>query len=116
MPAFKTTRSIFNSPWAEELEDFTTNLKNQPVPPNSPWNESRQIELKDIKLWEQIYYSSGNIGIYAAWDPYAEFYMIVFNLLINTPAGIEIYYGPTAADDVWLRAKQFGVDLKSTPS
>ena len=69
------------------------------------------MEIEDVKIWEQIYYKGGHVGIYAAWDPYAEFYMVVYNLFIDVSGGIKTFYGPTARSQVEEHAKKLGIDL-----
>ena len=117
MPVFKTTQSIYNTPWDMEIEDD----KSQHIPahflPNKVvWSEDRPMTVDDVRLWEQIYYKSGDIGVYAAWDPYGDLYMIVHNLFINTTFGVEIFYGTDAADEVWKRASDLGVNLSTNES
>jgi hypothetical protein len=108
MSVFKTTSEILDTPWQYEV--VTPTLGNI-VPDNSHWHYIREIEIEDVKIWEQIYYKGGHVGIYAAWDPYAEFYIIVYNLFIDVPGGIKTFYGPTARSQVEKHAKQLGINL-----
>lgn len=72
------------------------------------------MNISDVSLWEQLYYSPGSIGIYVAWRPYAEYYMIVHNLFSHTKQGIETFYGPTAYQEVQRRAASLGISITDT--
>ena len=111
MPLLKTTSYIFNHPWSTAIENLADNPGISSVTTQKTWTANNSISINDVVLWEQIYYDSGQIGIYAAWDPYEEFYLIVHNLFINTNFGVEIFSGIEAANDVWNRATELGVDL-----
>lgn len=113
MPIFKTTQYIFNNPWGAEF-DALIPTPTSSNPPKENWKETKPPKLSDIKLWEEIYYKTGEIGIYGAWDPYTNFYIIVHNLFINTSAGIEIFSGDNADDEVWNRAKELGIELSTS--
>lgn len=113
MPIFKTTQYIFNNPWGVELDNIIP-VSNSYLPPKTNWSANEPPTIKDIKTWEQLYYKSGEVGIYAAWNPYTDFYIIVHNLFINTPFGVEIFHGINAADNVWNRAKELGIELPTS--
>jgi len=55
------------------------------------------------------------MGMYAAWDPYAEFFVITHNLFLDSPAGIEIFYGSGAIRQFYNRAKELGIELPIGP-
>lgn len=106
---FKSTAEILQTPW----EDQHSSSKILPIIPDTvQWHSIRAMEIPDVEIWEQIYYQGGNIGIYAAWKPYGEYYMIVYNLYANSPYGQETFYGPTAASDVKEKANNLGIELK----
>jgi hypothetical protein len=75
------------------------------------WHYLRPMKLDDVNLWEEIYTEPGNIEIYGAWSPLAECYLIVHPLFQNSTLGFEIFYGKSAGEEVWLRSKEFGIDL-----
>ena len=76
------------------------------------WIHERSMGIDDVELWEQLYYEPGNIGIYAACYPYAECYLIVYNLFMNKHhLGIQQFYGAGAADSVRTKAIEFGIIL-----
>lgn len=85
MPRWKTTEQIINPLKNEEY--FDENWMNysrlyQYCPKPIFWNGSRLIRFEDIDVWEIISESSdhsGITGVYAAWIPYAEYYIVVKN-------------------------------------
>jgi len=109
MTIFKTTSEILDTPWEFQYPDpVIPNI----VPDKIEWHGIRDMKLEDVEIWEQIYYQGGNIGIYAAWKPYGELYMITYNLYMDTKVGYELVYGPEAASQIKDIAKQLGVDLE----
>lgn len=61
---------IFNENWMNYTSVF------QYMPPNPKWNGNRPIRFEDVDIWEVITEISGPIGVYAAWCPYDEFYIV----------------------------------------
>jgi hypothetical protein len=101
-----TTEQILSSSWNEN--------KNQVYPVRTParWLEKTAIGLDDIKLWEQLFYQPGLVGVYVSWEPYEEFYIIV-HLLHLDKLFIETFYGSDAVDCVLDRCKDFNIILPS---
>ena len=97
---------IKNNPWCCSGNYIENSQFSQKV-----WDYSDSIKIDDIIFWEQLYFQPGNIGIYAAYDPYVEFYIIVYNLFAELDRGVETFYGPGANKKVWERAKKLGVVL-----
>ena len=122
MPFFKTNKNILETPWEDELsESKYYNSNNLILPPGGPddphakWDYKRMMKIEDVDIWEQIYYASGNIGLYAAWLPYVEFYMITLPAP-NIPYSpktmlIETYYGQGAQDEVYNRCLEIGIPM-----
>lgn len=112
MPFFKTTQNILKTPWEDELwEENWMDSDKLVLPPNAEWHYERELQIQDVSVWEVLYQQGGGLGIYASWDPYAEFYLITqHEFLIKTNA-IETYYGPGAQESVQKRAKELGVPL-----
>jgi len=118
MPFFKSTYNILVKP--DEDEVFNINWMDSDklkLPPKIKWDYKRDLKVEDIDIWEVIYEASGGIGVYAAWLPYAEFYMIttgwepiVTHNQVN-PRKIETYYGVGAEQKVYLRASELGIHL-----
>ena len=74
------------------------------LPPSPMWDNSRQLNPEDIDLWEVITEMSGPTGIYAAWLPYADFYMIVSNGSIDST-----YYGKGSDLYAAKRCEELGI-------
>lgn len=91
-------------PW--ENKEHTTMKK---IPPK--WNNDVDLTIDDVVIWEQIYHQPGNIGIYVAWSPNEEFYIVVYDLFVNTSAGIKIFKGPTAVDRILALASKLDINL-----
>jgi hypothetical protein len=100
----KSTYEIINSPW-EEKDDIPV-LK---VPPK--WNKDTDITVDDVVIWEQIYHQPGNIGIYVAWSPNAEFYLVSYDLFTKTAAGIKTFQGSDAVDRVLKSIEYLNIKL-----
>jgi hypothetical protein len=74
---FKTTNNIlvdggefFNPDWMnhKRISDW--------LPASPEWKNEKEIKLEDVNLWEVIQEFGGNAGVYAAWDPYTEYYIV----------------------------------------
>ena len=110
MPFFKTTVNILK----DNNEYFDPNWMDSDkliLPPHTKWPYDRELQIEDIDLWEVIF-EVGSIGLYAAWQPYAEFYLIKPPWqLLEQGWGLETYYGTGAAKKAELRLKELGVSL-----
>lgn len=85
MPFFKSTYNILKN--QDEDEVFNPNWMDSDkliLPSFVPWDYKRELQIEDIDIWEVVYERGGGTGVYAAWDPYAEFYMVVINEKIET--------------------------------
>ena len=114
MPFFKTTHNIFNTPWEDELWDNNWFNSNKVVlPPNRPWDYKKELKIEDVQIWEQIYFESGGTGLYAAWDPYAEMYLITKNLHAKDLENryTEIFYGKNAGNRAYKKAIDLGMPI-----
>jgi hypothetical protein len=110
MPFFKTTKDIFVTPWEDELFDPNWMDSDHVIfPPNIPWDYSRELTIEDVDIWEQVYYQSGGLGLYVAWSPYAEFYLITNFLNIKNP--LETFYGPMAGEKAYKKAVKLGMPI-----
>lgn len=79
MPRWKTTQNILAL--KNDGEYFDENWMNydrisQYAPKMIPWDSPRPIRFEDVDLWEVITEMSGPIGVYAAYMPYAEYYVV----------------------------------------
>jgi len=120
MPIFKTTLNILKIVDADELHNRnwmdSNTLQLPPGGPDNPnlkWDYSREMRVEDVDIWEVLYEASGGIGVYVAWLPYAEFYMITTGWVPKTinDRVIETYYGPNSQSTVYKRATELGIPL-----
>jgi hypothetical protein len=107
MTIFKLTKEILTSDW----DDLPS--KSMLPPLTEQWHNQREITIEDVSIWEQIYRQPGNVGIYAAYSPYTEFYTIIYELFLNTPQGIVTYNGQDASSMVYNKALEIGIDLSA---
>jgi hypothetical protein len=126
MPFFKTTHNILFKP--DEDESYNPNWFDAPfltLPETEEWSYEREMKIEDVDLWEVIAQNGGNIGVFAAWKPYAEFYLVTIGTdfrhsktaLLNKKSYNyndvfwETYYGADAIKKVRKRAKELGMEL-----
>jgi hypothetical protein len=86
MPRWKATEQILNL--SKDGEVFDENWMNydsiyQYMPERITWKENRPIRFEDVYVWEVISEMSGPIGIYAAWQPYAPYFVAMKNWSID---------------------------------
>ena len=100
----KTTDEILNNPWGEISKDQT-------YPDRTPLKffPNKDLNFCDVCEWEEILYIKGIIGIYAAWDPYEEFYILVHNLHLSSKF-IEVYNGNHGVDKLIDRCRDLGIE------
>jgi hypothetical protein len=80
MPRWKSTNNILSQIHDGELFDenwMNYNSIYQYMPPNPVWGSERPIKFEDVDIWEVIYESSGPLGVYAAWCPYAHYFVVM---------------------------------------
>lgn len=112
MPFFKSSYNIFKDPSSDEVFDENWMDSDKLVlPPTIKWDYSREMKIEDVDIWEVIYYQGGGLGLYAAWMPYAEFYMITHHLLLYKNDAIETYYGQGASEKAYKRAIELGMPI-----
>ncbi len=126
MPIFKSTFNILKK--CDEDEAFDSKWfsgDTLQLPPKIDWDYKRPLQIEDIDIWEVLYEASNGIGVYAAWLPYAEFYMITTGINYNNDARyytrnpsipywdrhVEFYYATGAQQQVWKRCKELGIPL-----
>jgi hypothetical protein len=121
-PTFKKTEHILTG----EGEFFDPNWmdSNKPIwPPYQEWDYQREMRIEDVYLWEQIC-EPWHIGVYAAYDPYAEFYVIRKEINYNFSGWkppdeartfeFEVFYGPGSQKQVYKRMQELGVNWQLT--
>jgi len=105
MTTLRTTDDILKKPW-----NYSSQGPAQDEP-QAHWHYLRQPAIEEIKIWEEIFYQPGNFGIYGAWEPYAEFYIIVYDLFIDDISTVETFYGVNASKELKNRTNKLGIDL-----
>lgn len=86
---FRTTHNILKAPSeGDYFDENWMNFDTIQLPPKTDWDYAREMQIEDVDLWEVISEGSGGIGVYGAWSPYAEFYMVT-----NGLDKIETFYG-----------------------
>ena len=95
-----TTEDIFQSIWE---------IKNPFISVDSPndWDYTQNPKISDIRYWEIVHFIPGSIGVYAAYDPYIEYYMIYHNLLKT----YELFYGYNAGLECKQKLKKYDILL-----
>jgi hypothetical protein len=92
------------------------------LPKKEPWDYQREMRIEDVDIWEVIA-EPWEIGIYAAWDPHAEFYLVRIDRDFNNPNvdwqqnvldgkrnfEYETYYGPGANTAIQKRMDELGI-------
>ena len=115
MPIFKSTYNILKK--SDEDEVFNPNWMDSDtliLPPKSDWDYQREMQIEDVNIWEVIVDRGGKWGLYASWDPYAEFYMILPGWdLLEKGWGVETYYGPNASSRAQKRMAELGMPVES---
>lgn len=112
MPTFKSTYNILKAPWEDELfSDNWMDSDKMVLPAKKNWDYARPLQIEDVNIWEVIYQQGGGKGLYASWDPYAEFYMITTNNWNGTDPKIEMFYGQDAGKKSYKRAKELGMPI-----
>jgi hypothetical protein len=108
MPQFRETSAIFTDQ-KTNIFDKDWDIVNKPAffPPNSDWDYQRDMMIEDVNIWEVILEQSDGPSLYAAWDPYAEFYMIVDEVSMS----VEYFYGSKSSQKVFKRMKELGQNL-----
>jgi hypothetical protein len=86
MPRWKTTEQILNL--SKDGEIFDENWMNydsiyQYMPKPIKWKENRLIKFEDVYIWEVISEVNGPIGVYAAWQPYAPYFVVTKSWAID---------------------------------
>lgn len=92
MPLYKTNKDIFKTHKEEVYENRFFNSNTLCLPKNKKWDYKRELKIEDIEIWEVIFEDSWGLGVYAAYDPYAEFYMIKYASIDGNKV-IDTFYG-----------------------
>lgn len=125
MPQFKSTYNILKRPDQDEVFNSNWMDSNSLVlPKQKKWSYDRPLKIEDVDVWEVIYDAGCGWGLYAAWDPYAEFYMLTLGWDFKRPFAneqvgvperiIETFYGPNAQVDAYNRAIHYNMQINVT--
>jgi hypothetical protein len=108
---FRSTQNIF-SDLGEVFDPNWMDSDKLILPPNPSWDYARELQIEDVDIWEVIWESGGGWGVYAAWCPFAEFYMLCIGFNeINTKIEVETFYGQGAQKRLIQRAKGLNIHL-----
>ena len=106
---FKSTQNIFKD-FGELFDPNWVDSNTIITPPKKEWDYKRPMQIEDVDLWEVIYEQGGAVGVYASWNPYAEFYMIRVGWFLEQQGhGAEVYYGPGSMKKVMKRMNEMGI-------
>lgn len=77
MPTWRSTEQILSPQYGcVEPHEWITSDNLLGYPPQTPWGSCLPPRVEDIDIWEVIIEISGPTGVYAAWCPYAELYIV----------------------------------------
>jgi hypothetical protein len=90
------------------------------LPPKEEWDYQRELRFEDVHIWEKIC-EPWQWGVYAAWDPYAEFYVLRHEInhfrnrqIIENPIyEFEYFYGAGAQERLIQKMRKIDI-LKYT--
>lgn len=120
---FRETRQIFNPDHhGEVFESYWMDNKVIVYPPTQEWDYKRELRIDDVEIWEVIKEWSGNsdndpsyagpCGIYAAWRPHAELYMVKLN---PDQGGVVTFYGYGAEKECRKYLTSKGIEYFTYP-
>lgn len=104
MPVFRTTEQIFKGGvhFDQNWLDLPPYMLQIPKPEGF-WTDKKEIRVEDVDFWEVIQETGGGNGIYAAYQPYAEIYLVRHNDIF-----IEVFSGANAN----ARAEKYCIENK----
>lgn len=104
------TQNILASQWE---------IVTVPLPQTDPqdWHYINRMQPVDVAVWEVIYYEAGVVGVYAAHDPYAEFYAVVPCASCSRLETWKTFWGLSASTQAqqWLKT-ELSIELTSQQS
>lgn len=109
MPIYRTTNDIFKFE-SSYFDENWMNLTSPFLPPTKEWDYKKEMQIEDVDVWEVLYEASGGPLLYAAWIPYAEFYLLIPTF--RPPQfEIETYYAKGAQKKIQKRIKELNMNL-----
>ena len=118
VPIFKKTEHILSGT-GEHFDPNWLDSNEVILPPKFDWDYQREMRVEDVYLWEQIT-EPWEYGVYAAWDPYAEFFLLRretdYEKLAWDPTHkrqfqFETFYGQGAQARLIQRMRQLGIPV-----
>jgi hypothetical protein len=110
MRQYKSTYNILTR--ADEDEVFESKWMDSnfiQAPPTKDWDYKREMKVEDVDIWEVLAERGNGIGIYAAYTPYAEFYLVTAGWTSQTAdKKLEKWKHTT----VRVLKKKYGLELK----
>lgn len=111
---FKTTHHILlNNPGLEKSLYDSVRDGISDIPPTFNWNGMRPLRVEDVDIWEVILENPRKgIGVYVAWCPYDELYIVTKNSTI-----FQEFYGFKANEELekFLIANNINYPKTDTP-
>jgi glyoxylase-like metal-dependent hydrolase (beta-lactamase superfamily II) len=107
---FKTTKDFFNHTEYFDPNWMDTNDVFLKLPNHKEWDYQRNLKIEDIDLWEIIYEGHGGSGVYAAWAPYAEYYLLNYYTYKNE-FKMEEFYGKNSQKKLKKRIYELGLNF-----
>lgn len=121
MPTFRTTEQI-KLGYGEFYDENWMDSNKLILPPQKKWSYDREMTIEDVDIWEVIA-EPWDKGVYAAWEPFAEFYLIRiekeyasydWNIHGQRKFDFETYYGPGANEAIKKRMKELNIPFYPT--
>lgn len=100
MPLFRTNKDIFGDRGEEAFESRFMDSNVIQMPKNGRWDYNATLQPDRVEIWEVIFEDTWGWGVYAAWEPYAELYMIRMPPTNDGTSIFDCYYGQGAHDRV----------------
>jgi hypothetical protein len=105
MPQFKSTKNILKDFGDEVFHENWMDSDKIILPPSYDWSYDRVMEFEDVDIWEVIIERGGGVAVYAAWCPYAEYYIIRH----NWGEDLEAFYGRSVQPHVIQRLEELKI-------
>ena len=87
-------------------------IENTSPPIICDWDYTNSISRKDVKIWELVYDDPYNVGLYASWSPYIEFYIFVFYNFSEEDKRFCEFYGRECYTNVKYYLERYGIELE----
>jgi hypothetical protein len=123
MPLFRETKHIFTKDHGEVFEPEWMMANTIIYPETKEWDYSNELYMEDVEIWEVIKEWSnaskiedndpGPCGIYAAWRPHAELFMVK---LPKSQGGVVSFFGLNAEKQVRKFLTDKGIDYFPYPA